>query len=98
MRHASGAITATLDTSTGEFITLTTGGILLAAEMDNSEFKQFEEQKRQLLKEIILHLQNRDKTLPSQHILQVFLHLVSLTELTNVLTANRAAYSSPYEQ
>ena len=44
MSHASGATTATLDTSTGEFITLTTGGILLAADMDNSEFKQFEEQ------------------------------------------------------
>ena len=98
MRHASGTTTITLDISTGEFITSTTGGTLLAADMDNSEFKQFEEQKWQLLMEIILHLQNRDKTLPSQHILQVFLHLVSLTELTNVLTANRAAYSSPYEQ
>ena len=98
MRHASGAITAKPDTSTGEFITSITEGIFLAADMDNSEFKHFEEQKRQLLKEIILHLQNKDKTLPSQHILQVFLHLVSLTELTNVLTANQAAYSSPYEQ
>ena len=97
-RHVVGAITAKLDTSTKEFITWTTEGIPLATDMDNSEFKHFEEQKRQLLEEIILHLQNRDKISPSQHILQVFLHLVSLTELTNVLGAYQTAYSSPYEQ
>ena len=98
MRHAFGVTTEKLDTPTREFITLTTEGITLAADMDNLEFKHFEEQKRQLLEEIILHLQNRDKILPSQHILQVFLHLVSLTELTNVLGAYQTAYSSPYEQ
>ena len=98
MRHVFGAITAKPDISTREFITWITEGICLAADMDNSELKHFEEQKRQLLREIILHLQKRDEALPSQHILQVFLHLVSLTELTNVLTANQAAYSSPYEQ
>ena len=98
MRHAFGVTTEKLDTPTRECITLTTKGIPLAADMDNSEFKHFEEQKRQLLEEIILHLQNRDKISPSQHILQVFLHLVSLTELTNVLGAYQTAYSSPYEQ
>ena len=98
MRHVVGAITAKLDLLTKEFIAWTTEGTSSATDMDNSEFKHFEEQKRQLLEEIILHLQNRDKISPSQHILQVFLHLVSLTRSTNVLGAYLAAYSSPYEQ
>ena len=97
LRHTFGVTTKKLDTPTREFITSTTEGSLLATDMDNSEFKHFEEQKRQLLEEIILHLKNRDVISPSQHILQVFLHLVSLTELTNILRANQVAYSSPYE-
>ena len=95
-RHVVGAITAKPDTSTKEFITWTTEGIPLATDMDNSEFRHLEEQKRQLLEEIISRLQNRDGISP--HILQVFLHLVSLKRSMNILRAYLAAYSSPYEQ
>ena len=95
-RHVVGAITAKLDTSTKEFIAWTTEGIPLATDMDNSELEHLEEQKRQLLEEIISHLRNKDGISP--HILQVFLHLVSLKRSTNVLRAYLAAYSSPYEQ
>ena len=96
MRYGIGAITAKLDLSTKEFIAWTTEGTPSATDMDNSELKHLEEQKRQLLEEIISHLRNRNGISP--HILQVFLHLVSLTRSTNVLGAYLAAYSSPYEQ
>ena len=95
-RHVVGAITAKLDTSTKEFIAWTTEGIPLATDMDNSEFEHLEEQKRQLLEEIISHLQNRDEISP--HLLQVFLHLVSLKRSMDDLRAYLEAYSSPYEQ
>ena len=95
-RHVVGAITAKPDTSTKEFITWTTEGSPLTTNMDNSEFNHLEEQKRQLLEEIILHLQNKDGISP--HLLQVFLHLVSLKKSMDVLKAYLAAYSSPYEQ
>ena len=94
-RHVVGAITAKPDTSTKEFITWTTEGIPVATDMDNSEFKHLEEQKRQLLEEIISHLRNRDGISP--YTLQVFLHLVSLKRSMNILRAYLAAYSSPYE-
>ena len=95
-RHVVGAITAKLDTSTKEFIAWNTEGIPLATDMDNSEFEHLEEQKRQLLEEIISHLQNRDGISP--HLLQVFLHLVSLKRSMDDLRAYLEAYSSPYEQ
>ena len=95
-KHVVGAITTKPDTSIRKFITWTTKETPLITDMDNPEFNHLEEQKQQLLKEIILHLQNKDGISPQ--LLQVFLHLVSLKKSMDDLKAYLEAYSSPYEQ
>ena len=95
-KHVVGAITAKPDTSIENFITWTTDETPLTTDMDNPEFNHLEEQKQQLLEELILHLQNKDGISPQ--LLQVFLHLVSLKKSMDDLKAYLEAYSSPYEQ
>ena len=95
-KHVVGAITTKPDTSIKKFITWTTEETPLITDMDNPEFNHLEEQKQQLLEEIILHLQNKDGISPQ--LLKVFLHLVSLKKSMDDLKAYLEAYSSPYEQ
>ena len=95
-KHVVGTTTAKPDTSIENFITWTTDETPLITDMDNPEFNHLEEQKQQLLEELILHLQNKDGISPQ--LLQVFLHLVSLKKSMDDLKAYLEAYSSPYEQ
>ena len=95
-KHVIGAITIKPDTSIKKFITWTTEETPLITDMDNPEFNHLEEQKQQLLEEIILHLRNKDGINPQ--LLQVFLRLVSLKKSMDDLQAYLEAYSSPYEQ
>ena len=95
-KHVVGAITIKPGTLIKKFITRTTEETPLITDMDNPEFNHLEEQKQQLLKEIILHLENKDGINPQ--LLQVFLRLVSLKKSMDDLQAYLEAYSSPYEQ
>ena len=95
-KHVVGATTTKPDISIKKFITWTTEETPLITDMDNPEFNHLEEQKQQLLEEIILHLQNKDGINPQ--LLQVFLRLVSLKKSMDDLQAYLEVYSSPYEQ
>ena len=96
IKHVVGATTTKPDTLIKKFITWTTEETPLITDMDNLEFNHLEEQKQQLLEEIILHLQNKERINP--RLLQVLLRLVSVRKSMDNLQAYLEAYSSPYEQ